>query len=149
MRSTHCSENLPETFNELNMLHSLRPIQDKVDFESAQEIADSLAVLDRRTGDQEDYLDTLATLMEKYENEHSPIDTSRIDPVGTLRFLMARHRLTGSDIGRLLGSRPLGGAILRGERGISKAAAVKLADHFGVEVGVFIKGAKSRSSSRR
>ena len=142
MKTTHCLQDLPKTFAELNAVYPLRPIHDKLEFEEAQQISDALAVLNHRTRDQEDYLETLATLMEKYEDEHSAIDTSRLDPVDTLRFLMQRHGLSGSDVGRLLGNRSLGAAIVRGERGISKAAAQRLSDHFGVDIGAFIRPAK-------
>jgi antitoxin component HigA of HigAB toxin-antitoxin module len=43
-----------------------------------------------------------------------------------------------SDIGRILGSRSLGAAILRGDRQISKENALKLASHFKLNPGLFI-----------
>ena len=47
---------VPETFEDLHALRPLRPITDKVDLENAQEIADRLAVLGKRTRDQDDDL---------------------------------------------------------------------------------------------
>jgi HTH-type transcriptional regulator/antitoxin HigA len=148
MKSVSCDiDPMPKTFEELHSLHPLRPIGDKVDFENAQQIADRLAVLDRRTRDQEDYLETLATLMEKYESEHSPIHTRNLDPIATLRFLMDQHGLSASDIGRVLGQRQLGAAILRRDRALSKGHVLKLARHFGVGVGAFLKEGKTRRPS--
>ena len=60
---------LPRTFSGLNVRHPLRPIQNWRAFRKAQRIADPLAVLNRRTKDQDDYLETLSILMEKFENE--------------------------------------------------------------------------------
>jgi antitoxin component HigA of HigAB toxin-antitoxin module len=131
---------LPESFDALCRLHPLRPIQDKIDFENAQEIADALAVLDERSKDQNDFLETLATLMERYEDKHNEFDTSRLDPIGTLKYLMSGHDMTASDLGRLLGHRELGPAILRGGRQLSKSHILTLSKHFGVGVGVLLKG---------
>lgn len=132
-------DQLPETFAGLNALHPLRPINDKVHFENAQGLTDRLAVLDRRTKDQEDYLETLSTLMEKYEAERAAIDTSRLDPVETLKYLMDGRAMSASDLGRLLGERSLGPAILRGDRQLSKAHIRTLSTHFGVGPALFLK----------
>ena len=46
--------------------------------------------------------------------------------------------MTASDLGRVLGNRSLGAAILRGDRAISKANAIKLADYFKVSAALFL-----------
>jgi HTH-type transcriptional regulator / antitoxin HigA len=139
-RTSSKSSRLPTSFDDLSELHALRPIQDKVDFENAQEIADQLAILDRRTRDQNDYLETLSTLMEKYENEHSPIETRDLKPVETLKYLMEAHDMSASDLGRLLGNRELGPAILRGDRQLSKKNIITLSEHFKLTPAVFLRG---------
>ena len=58
---------LPMTFTELNAIHPLRPIDDDIDLANAEEMIDRLAVLGKRTKDQNDYLETLVLLTEKYE----------------------------------------------------------------------------------
>ncbi len=67
---------LPKTFSALNTLHPLRPIRDEIDYDNMVEIVDRLAVLDRRNTDQEDYLETLATLIAHYGKEHYAADLS-------------------------------------------------------------------------
>jgi HTH-type transcriptional regulator / antitoxin HigA len=131
---------LPKSFEQLNALQPLRPIADKIDFDNAQEIADRLAVLDRRTRDQDDYLETLSTLMEKYEDERSPIHTMDLDPIQTLKYLLECHEMSASDLGRLLGNRELGPAILRGDRQLSKKHILVLSKHFSVSPAAFLKG---------
>ena len=138
-RTTSRRAKVPETFEELNALHPLRPINDKVDFENAQQVSDRLAVLDRRSADQDDYLETLSVLMEKYEAEHAAIHTRDLDPIDTLRYLMDGRGMTASDLGRLLGERSLGAAILRRDRQLSKAHVRALCAHFGVGPQVFFK----------
>ena len=133
------SENPPRGFDELNRLFPLRPLADDVDLDNATEVANRLAVLDRRTKDQEDYLETLSLLIEHYEDEHYGIETRGLDPVGTLKFLMEQHNMSAGDIGRILGNRQLGVSIVRGSRQLSKSNILALAKHFNVGVGSFLK----------
>ena len=139
-RTVSRRERLPGTFDGLNALRPLRPITDAVDFETAQEVADRLAVLAKRTRDQDDYLETLSTLIEKYEAERAVIDTSGLSPVEMLKYLMEGRGMSASDLGRLLGERSLGAAVLRGDRKLSKAHIRTLCSHFGVGPAVFFKG---------
>ena len=130
---------LPETFEALNTLHQLRPIRDEVDYDNAVEVVDRLAVLDRRTPDQEDYLETLAALIGKYDDEHYAADFSHLSPLASLKYLMDQHEINGSQLGELLGkNRSLGGKILRGERQLSKAHIRILADRFKVSPALFL-----------
>jgi len=130
--------NLPTSFAELCDLHMLRPINDTVDFKNAQRIADTLAVLDRRTRNQDEYLESLSLLMEHYENQHSPIHTDQLTPIDMLKYLMASREMSESDLGRLLGERSLGNAVLSGRRSLSKAHIRALVDHFKVSADLFL-----------
>ena len=121
VQTTH-RPSLPPTFAALNALHPLRPIRDGVDYDNAVEILDRLAVLDRRTVDQEDYLETLSTLISQYDEEHYATDLSSLSPLASLQYLMEQNGITRSKLGELLGNnRSLGGKILRGERQLSKS----------------------------
>jgi antitoxin component HigA of HigAB toxin-antitoxin module len=131
-------ENLPKTFEALCAIHLPRTIRDDVDYENTSEIVDRLAVLTRRTKGQEEYLETLTELIEAYDNANFQLALEKSDPLGAIRFLMDAHALNASDIGRILGSRSLGAAILRGDRQISKDNALKLAAHFKLNPGLFI-----------
>jgi HTH-type transcriptional regulator / antitoxin HigA len=136
--TTHRSE-LPKAYAALVKLMPPRTIHDDIDLENVTEIVDRLAVLDHPTTDQADYLETLATLVAAYESAHHEIDVSKLSPVETLKFLLAEHGLNASDLGRILGQRQLGSAILNGRRQLSKAHITKLATHFGVSPGIFLK----------
>ena len=80
----------------------------------------------------------LTTFVEVYEAERFPIDDSRITPLDALKALLGEHGMTASDLGRLLGNRTLGAAILSGRRSLSKAHIKKLAEYFKVEPGLFL-----------
>ena len=128
---------LPTTYSALVALLPPRPIHDDVDLANATEIIDRLAGFDLNE-DQEDYLEAISTFVEAYEAERFEIDDSRISPLDALKALLAEHEMTASDLGRLLGNRTLGAAILAGRRGLSNTHIRILAEHFKVEPGLFL-----------
>jgi len=118
-----------------------RPLHDATDYENAVEMVGCLVGYDLNA-DQEDYLEALATFVEKYEAEHDGmrVDTSGISGRDMLFHLLEANDMSGADLSRLLGSsRTLGPMILRGERAITAEHARILADHFKVDPGVFIR----------
>lgn len=137
--ATTLPKQMPKTYAGLVNLMPPRTIHDDVDLENVTEIIDRLAVLDRPTKDQADYLETLSTLTAAYETGHHPIDVSRLGALDAVSFLLKEHGLNASDLGRILGQRQLGSAILRGTRQLSKSHILKLASHFGVSPDVFLK----------
>jgi antitoxin component HigA of HigAB toxin-antitoxin module len=131
------SSALPAVYAELIALFPLRPLHDDVDYENALEVAEAMVGRVDLTVDQADYLDVLADIIQKYEARRYAI-SARGTPLGTLRHMLEEQGLSGSDLGRLLGSRPLGSAILRGERELSKAHIRTLAEHFKVSTDLFL-----------
>jgi antitoxin component HigA of HigAB toxin-antitoxin module len=65
--------------------------------------------------------------------------TTEVTVIEVLRFLMEGHDMSASDLGRLLGNRELGAAILRGDRSLSKAHIQTLSRHFAVSTDLFLK----------
>ncbi|MCE5277894.1 MAG: transcriptional regulator [Planctomycetaceae bacterium] len=128
---------LPKTYDALVTMLPPRPIHDDVDLANVTEMIDRLAGFDLNQ-DQEDYLEALSTFVEAYEAARFPIDDSQISPLDALKALLEDHGMTASDLGRLLGNRTLGPAILSGRRNLSKAAIKTLAQHFKVEPGLFL-----------
>lgn len=128
---------LPKTYRELCGLLMPRKIHDDAELESAQDIIDALAVLPTRTPDQNDYLETLAELVEAYEAQ--TVKFSKRSGLETLKFLLAENKLTASDLSRLLGTDiSLGYRILDGERNLTTKHIKKLAQHFHVGPEVFL-----------
>lgn len=142
MRRTHTTIPiaLPTKFEDLCQFHWPRPIHDAADYENTAEVVDHLALLSRRTADQEDYLEALSTLMEKYDRDLLPDEgAERGRGIATLKYLMEGQKMTASDLGRVLGNRTLGAAILRGVRKISRANAKTLGEHFKVDAALFFQ----------
>ena len=128
---------LPKTYRELCGLLMPRKIHDDTELEAAQEIIDVLAVLPARTPDQDDYLETLAELIEAYEEQN--VKFTQRSGLEALKFLLTENDLTASDLSRLLGKDiSLGYRILGGERNLTTKHIKKLAQHFHVGPEVFL-----------
>ena len=125
----------------------LAPISSKAKLRAAERTMDRLAVIDedRLTRAQADYLSVLTDLYEAaerrlYAAELAELDESlaAIDAVDSLRHLLEQNEMSGSDLGRLLGNRQLGNAILRRERQLSKEHIRVLASHFRVSADLLL-----------
>lgn len=138
---SHLPAVMPKTFSELNALHPLRPINDKIDLKNAEEMMDRLAVLNKRTKDQNDYLQTLVLLSEAYEAEEieDALDRSKSSGLDALKYLMERRGMKQSNLAKLL---KLGTSavsmILSGNRPITADHARNLGKHFGISPAVFL-----------
>jgi HTH-type transcriptional regulator/antitoxin HigA len=127
---------MPAAYSELVILFPLRPLRDEVDYDNALEVAESLVGRVDLNEDQADYLDVLTDIIQKYEAHRHAVG-GRGTPLDALKRMLKEQGLSGSDLGRLLGNRPLGGAILRGERKLSKAHISILSEHFKVSTDLF------------
>lgn len=96
----------------------IRPIRSQPDYEAA--IAEIERLWDAEPGsDDGDKLDILATLVERYENEHWPIDPSGIDPIDILNYLIEEGGHTQAEFAELLGSRSRASEILNRKRALT------------------------------
>ena len=126
---TFTHDDIPDTYAELVGLFMPRPLHDEVDYRNALAVLDAMAGFERNA-DQEDYLEAIATFVEKYEAGRHAMDGAKMTPVELLRSLMDEHGMNESGLGRLLGDRSLGHRVLTGERELSKAHIRILAEHF-------------------
>ncbi|HUO08819.1 MAG TPA: hypothetical protein VM008_11000 [Phycisphaerae bacterium] len=133
----NCRKSPPKSYATLIQVFPLFPLHDEVDYDNALEVAESLVGLSETTDDQADYLDVLTDIIQKYESQHHPVN-GRSTPLSSLKHILEERDMTASDLGRLLGNRALGSAILRGERELSKTHIRILADYFKVSTDLFI-----------
>lgn len=128
---------LPDNFLELqSKIFPLKPIHNKRDYTKAMKVAEIIGAKADLTKTQSDYLESLANNIEAYENQHWEV--KKQSPLEVLKFLMDENGLNGSDLGRILGTRTLGSAILNGRRQLSKTHISKLADYFSVSPALFL-----------
>jgi antitoxin component HigA of HigAB toxin-antitoxin module len=137
-KDSHSFSTMPKDYSGLCRVFPPRPIRDKVCYRNTVEIADVFAGFeDRMSVDQNDYFDLLCDLIEKHERDIVP--ASKLTALALLEHLIKEHGLSGADLSRLLGkSLPLGPMILRGERRITAAHAVRLGKHFGLRPDAFL-----------
>ena len=131
------AQSIPTSFLELQKnLFILQPIHSKSEYKKAMKVASDLALRLDLNKEQRDYLEVLTSNIKTYEDkrfngeEHTPLEI--------LKFLVSENGMNGSDLGRVLGIRTLGPAILNGTRSLSKTHIRKLADYFSVEPGLFL-----------
>jgi HTH-type transcriptional regulator/antitoxin HigA len=97
----------------------IRPIKTEADHAAALARIEVLMDAEANTPEA-DELDVLATLVEAYEEKHSPIGPT--DPVTAIKHAMEAKGFTQTDLGALLKSRSRASEILSGSREPSKAA---------------------------
>jgi len=132
---------MPTTFGELNALHPLRPINDEIDLKNTEEVMDRLAVLNKRTRDQNDYLETLILVLEAYEAADiaDALDRSESSGLDAVRYLMEAHDMTQADLAKLLKvGASAASMILSGDRPITADHARNLAKFFGISPAAFL-----------
>ena len=92
---------------------TIRPIRNEADYE--WNLARIDALMDAEPGTPEgDELDVLATLVEKWEERHYPIEQP--DPVEFLKYAMESMEKDQSDLAKILNSRPRASEILNRQR---------------------------------
>lgn len=127
---------IPKTYAGLMEMHLLRPIHDQVDAENAAEMIDLLAG-HKLNAEQNDYLDLLSDLYEKWESTQFPISRARGPEL--LRLVLAERGEKAGDLAKLLGiDASLGYRLVRGERQLTAAQIRKLADDYGLDPAVLL-----------
>lgn len=99
---------------------------------------DALVFRPRLSRADRERLDVMLAMMEAYEAHHERWAQGDGGPLRVLRGLPENHGLSASDLGRLLGNRALGSAIVNGKRELSKTHIRTLAAHFAINPGALI-----------
>jgi HTH-type transcriptional regulator/antitoxin HigA len=126
-----------ERYLELVRRFPLRPIRDEQALDAATAMIDELLRLPELTSEEDDYLDVLGDLVEKYEAQTHPIPDAPACDV--LRYLMDCRGLSETELAKDVGM-PTSDISekLTGEKGLSQAEVAKLADYFGINAEVFL-----------
>jgi HTH-type transcriptional regulator / antitoxin HigA len=113
-------------------------IQTEHELKVALDVIDELLDRDELSADEQDYLDVLAVLVERYETAHVPIPP--VSGVDVLRFLMEEHGLRQVDLVPIFGSKSIVSEVPSGKRGLSLNHIRRLSRHFHVPADVFLDG---------
>lgn len=130
----------------------LRSLRNQADLRAAYRVLRPLEIIDedKLTPGQAEYLHALTDLVWAYEQTHHPVSLlsgDDADGVDVLADLLAERDMTPSDLGRLLGNRSLGNAILSRQRQLSKAHIVCLAAHFGISTDLLLRQTREHTAS--
>jgi HTH-type transcriptional regulator/antitoxin HigA len=87
------------------------------------------------TPDEEEAIELLTLLVERYESEHYPIPEA--EPAEVLRFLLDQNGLSQRDIAADLGGESTVSLILSGRRRLNRGHIAKLSRRFNVSPAVF------------
>lgn len=123
----------------------IHPIRTKADYVAA--IAEIERLWNAEPGtDDGDKLDILATLVERYENEHWPVDTSRVDPVDLLNYLVTDAGHTQAELAELLGSRSRASEVLNRKRALTVEMIHRISTEWKVPAELLIKPYRLRAA---
>jgi len=87
------------------------------------------------TGDEEEAIELLTLLIERYESERYPLPDA--SPAEVLRFLLDQNGLTQRDIAEELGSETTVSLVLSGKRQLTRDHIARLSKRFRVSPSVF------------
>jgi HTH-type transcriptional regulator / antitoxin HigA len=121
-----------------DLLKTVKPRLIATDTENQRTLSqvEELVAIANRTPEQDELLDLLVALIEKFEEEHYSIDIASSHDV--LTHLMEENNIRQADLVGILGSRGVVSEVVNGKRQISKNQAKALANFFNVDVGLFI-----------
>lgn len=125
---------MKETYKELVSEYAPRPLHSDKQHEIAMKVLDKMVGF-RMNSDQKDYVEAVATFVERYETVK--FGEPKSSPVECLKLLLECNDMNYSDLGRLLGNRTLGSAIMTGKRQLSKNHMKILSKRFCVSTDLF------------
>jgi HTH-type transcriptional regulator/antitoxin HigA len=96
-----------------------------------------LTALENPSRDQEEAIELLTLLVERYEQQHYPVPAA--DPVSVVRFLIERQNLTQRDLVPQFGSESAVSMFLSGQRNLTVEQVRKLSARFKLPADVFIR----------
>jgi HTH-type transcriptional regulator/antitoxin HigA len=122
----------------LQLLHEFVPvaIESEAENERALRVAAELMAKDRLSPAEGLMLKLLSVLIENFEQQRYSIGEAT--PLEVLQELMRARDMQPKDLATAFGSKGVVSEVLSGKRGISRAAARKLAVLFSVPVSVFV-----------
>lgn len=118
-----------------------RPLRTEKEYESALarvfELMDGLPErAEGMNGSEEAEFERLVALIERYEDEHYPIEDP--SPVGAIEFRMDQEGLSPQDLVPMIGSRTQVDEVLSGKRAITPAMARALHARLGIPIEVLL-----------
>jgi len=115
---------------------NIKILKTEIEYDAALERIDSLMDAERGSLEEEE-LELLAILVEKYEQEYFPIDLP--DPVEAIKFRMEQEGLSRKDMIEYLGSQSKVSEVLNYKRPLSLTMIRALSDGLNIPAEVLIQ----------
>src|SRR5579864_6832612 len=113
-----------------------RVIHNDAELETYTDALFQLTALEEPTPSEQEAIELLTVLVERYEQEHYPIPAA--DPVSVVRFLIEKQGLTQRDLIPQFGSESAVSMFLSGQRKLTIEQVRKLSARFKLPADVFI-----------
>jgi len=123
-----------------------RVIHNDAELEAYTDALFRLTALENPSRSEEEAIELLTLLVERYEQERYPIPAS--DPVAVVRFLIAQQDLTQRDLIPQFGSESAVSMFLSGQRKLTLEQVRRLSARFTLPADVFIPKAAVASTTR-
>ena len=119
-------------------MQALKPIKTESEYKNALKALGAFFDNnpDQADTDTADYFEVLATLVERYEQEHYPIDPP--DPIEAIKFRMEQKGLTVKDLTNIFGRPNRAYEVLNGKRPLSLAMIRKIKTELGISADTLI-----------
>jgi HTH-type transcriptional regulator / antitoxin HigA len=139
--STVVSDSYQRHYLGLVRTYPLRPIRSEKELDAAIRRIDALLDKPRRNRAEEDYLEVLGNLVERYETEKNPEEP--VSDAAMLRHLLDARAVPQVEVARVTGiANSTISAVLHGNRSLSRDHIGRLATYFHVAPGVFAFGGR-------
>ncbi len=119
---------------EIQEFYPLKVIKTRNDYEKALKSME--AVFDEKTGPKAEYAETLAILIESYEEKRFPVENA--GGLEALKFLVEQNGLKQKDLVGILGSKSSVSEIFSGKRPLNLKHIRILSDTFHVNPATFV-----------
>jgi HTH-type transcriptional regulator/antitoxin HigA len=140
----------PASYLALIRRFPLRPIRSEAELDQATAVVNALLDRDHLYPAEEDYLDVLSDLVERYEDKHHPIPTDDLTDAEMLEFLIDAKGATQTEAARGSGiAVSTISEILAGKRRLTRAQIEKLATYFHISPAVFLLESGNASNTRQ
>jgi HTH-type transcriptional regulator / antitoxin HigA len=127
----------PKIYGDLLAQHQPKIITTEEENEQAIAVVESLTHKSDLTPEEDQLLELLITLIEKFEAEHYPLNNLST-PLSRLTFLMEENNLRQADVVEVFGSKGIASEVFSGKRQISKSHALKLGEFFNLNPALFL-----------
>ncbi len=143
------SMNIPSSrYLELIQRFPLRPLGNDDDLDAAIKLAETLEFRNDLDPTERDYLEVLTALIERYEDQHHPIED--ISGLEAIKSLIEFRGVTQAEVARATGiGESVLSAILHGRRAMGRKTIGKLANYFHVHPGVFLTSTATTAEETR